>query len=134
MDNKQFTFRRRIESDFEILYKAYEEYTWSNIQPYFSGPCVVLDKAEFLEQFQKIPQDHRRPSVIVNADDTPCGVYRTTYQHANRYSEISIYMWRDTHLAKAVLKEVIDQTLGIGIPNHRVLVEIPGYAPGLSPA
>ena len=134
MDNKQFTFRRYIESDADAIYQAYANYAWSNIQPYFSGPCVVKEKSEFLEKFQKFAHKHYRPPIIANADNIPCGVYRIDYNRANRYNELSIHLWSDTHLAKAVLKEAIDLALGKEIPNQYVLVEVPGYAPELKQA
>ena len=134
IDTKPFAFRRYVESDADPIYEAYAQYTWSNIQPYFNGPCVVKEKAEFLEKFQEFAQKHYRPPIIANADNSPCGVYHIDYNRANRYNELSVYLWRDTHLAKAVLKEVINQAFGKEIPNQYFLIEVPGYAPELKQA
>lgn len=134
MNNNQFSFRRYMESDADDIYEAYANYSWANIQPYFSGPCVVQKKAEFLDEFQKFSQNHYRPPIIVNAEDKPCGIYRIRYHHANRYHELSMYLWRDKHLTHAVLKEVIDQALGKKISGQYLLIEVPGYAPELKQA
>lgn len=134
MDNKQFTFRRYIESDADAIYEAYAKYAWSNIQPYFSGPCVVREKTEFLDKFQKFSQNHYRPPIVANAENRPCGVYHISYSRANRYNELLIHLWSEPHLAKVVLKEAIDLALGKEIPNQYVLVEVPGYAPELKQA
>lgn len=134
MDNNQFTFRRFIESDADVIYEDYANYSWSNIQPYFSGPCVVEEKKKFLEKFQEFAQNHYRPPIIANVDNKPCGIYQIHYHRANRYNEVSLHLWSDKHLTRAVLKEVIDQALGKEIPNQYVLIEVPGYAPELKQA
>lgn len=134
MDNNQFTFRRFLESDADLIYEEYAKYSWSNIQPYFSGPCVVQEKKKFLEKFHEFAQKHYRPPIIANADNKPCGIYQIRYHRANRYNEVSLHLWSDKHLTRAVLKEVIDQALSKEIPNQYVLIEVPGYAPELKQA
>jgi len=134
MNNAQFTFRRYIESDADLVYEEYAKYSCSNIQPYFSGPGVIQEKIKFLDEFQKFSQNHYRPPIIANADNRPCGIYEIRYHRANYYNELSLYLWSDKHLTRAVLKEVIDQSLGKNIPNQYVLVEVPGYAPELKQA
>ena len=118
MDNKQFTFRRYIESDADAIYQAYANYAWSNIQPYFSGPCVVKEKSEFIEKFQNFAHKHYRPPIIANSENIPCGVYRIDYNRANRYNELSIHVFTNCFayfLSSGVLTPITVSYSTVGI-------------------
>lgn len=134
MDNNQFTFRRFIDSDADVIYEEYANWSWTHIQPFLSGACAVQEKSKFMAEFLKFSQKHYYPPIIANAKNEPCGVYQIRYSRANRYNELSLHLWSDKHLTKAVLKEVIDLALGKEIPNQYVLIEAPVYAPELTQA
>ena len=134
MDNKQFSFRRFIESDAETLYDECMKYSMSNIQPYFSAVGVGMKKDDFLARFQQFSRKQYRPPVIANADDKPCGINRITYSHANRYHELMLYFWAEKALVKPVLERIIDEAFSKSVTESSLLMEVPGYEPELKEA
>ncbi len=134
MESKPFVFRRYKESDADILYEEYSDYCQANIQPYFSGMRVDIEKKVFMKEIEKFSQKQHRPSIVANVNGVPVGVYHIVYRHANQYYELMLHLWNDKHLIESVLKEIIDQALHRDCPNSSLLVEIPGYAPELKQA
>lgn len=133
MGSYQFSFRRYKDEDASNLYQAYQEYTWENIQPYYSVG-IGMDKAQFLEAIRKYSNKVHRPPIIVDENDVPFGVYHLSYRHANRYHELAIHLWNHQHLTKAILQQILDQVLHEGHPEAHLLLEVPGYAPKLHKA
>lgn len=127
MENCHFDFRTCKDSDADILYEAAGNYLSANIQPYLSGTGTGLDRDALLENIRQLSRKQHRPPIIVNAEDTPCGIYRITYHHANRYHELMLHLWDARHLAKPVLRKIIDQALRTERPEDNLLIEIPGY-------
>lgn len=134
MANKRFVFRRFKEVDADILYDEFLKYCEANIQPYFSGPRIGMERNEFLEKVRQASDKQYRPPLITNSEDTLLGVYQITYHRANRYHELMLHLWDGKHLTKSILKEIIDQALHKELPSDSLLVEIPGYAPELKQA
>lgn len=133
MKSNCFSFRRFKGKDADCLYREYQEYTIENIQPYFSAG-VGMDKSQFLETIQKYSNKVYRPPIIVDGIDVPFGVYHLSYRHANRYYELALYMWDNQHLAKEILRQILDQVLYAEHPKACLLLEIPGYEPDLQQA
>lgn len=126
MNSKQFTFRRYKKEDADILYTQYENYIWSNIQPYFSAG-IGMSKTEFLGSFQKYNNRVYRPPIIASGkDDVPFGIVNVSYKHANHYYEISLHIWDHLQLIKDVLQQILDQVLHAERSDH-LLIEIPEY-------
>ena len=134
MHNKQFTFRRFIESDADILFDEFMKYCRTNIQPYFSGVGIGSEKQRFGEEIQKFSHKQHHPPIIANAKGLPIGIYRITYRHSNCYHELFIHLWEEKDLTKAILNEIITQVLHKEHPEGSILIEVPGYAPELKQA
>lgn len=132
--NNQFIFRRFKEKDADLLYNEYADFCRDNIQPYFSGVGVGMEKSDFLKEIEAFANKQYRPPIIVNANDIPIGFYRITYRRAHRYHELMLHLWNDKDLAEPILKEIIDRALRKERPDDSLLVEIPGYAQELKQA
>lgn len=131
MDNNQFKFRRYMESDLDIIYEEFMSYCWQNIQPYFSGTGIGMEKYEFEKKIQKLSYMQHRPPIIANAKNVPCGIYQITYHHANRYHELMLHFWEEKDFTKSILEEIINQALHKELPKGSLLLKVPGYAPEL---
>ena len=103
----------------------------TNVQPYFSGVGVGTDKQHFLEEIKKFSHKQYQPPIIANAENLPIGIYRVTYKHANFYHELQIHLWGAEIPTKAILAQIINQSLHKEHPEGRILIELPGYAPEL---
>lgn len=133
MNSKQFIFRRYKNEDADILYTQYENYIWSNMQPYFSIG-IGMSKIEFLDSFQKYNNRVYRPPIIASSkDNVPFGIVNVSYKHANHYYEISLHIWDHHQLIKDILQQILDQVLQVE-RSDRLLIEIPEYEPELKQA
>lgn len=127
MGQNQFVFRRYMETDADTLYSEYLKFNWANIQPYFSGVGIGMEREAFLAKFQQFSKKQYRPPIVADENDHPCGVYRITYHHANRYHELTLHTWEKRDLVKPVLKQIVDQALHKDIPEGKLLLRVPGY-------
>lgn len=134
MDNNPFAFRRFKEEDADLLYDEYADFCWNNIQPYFSGVGVGMEKSDFLKAIEEFSSKQYRPPIVVNSNNSPIGFYRITYRHAHLYHNLMFFLWSDKHLAEPILKEIIDQALHKERPDDSLLVEIPGFEQELKQA